>query len=332
MALELILRLFLWLIGFYLLWRIPSFAKQGRSRDGSATGRWPRVSVIVPARNEEHRIGRLLRSLADQTQRPQEIIVVDDGSSDGTGDVAQNSGAAVLRGQPLPPGWSGKPWACWQGAQKATGQTVVFLDADTWLEPNGLYRIVGEWAGKGGLVSVQPYHVTRKPYEQLSAFFNMILMAAMNAFTPHGETLQPGGAFGPCLVCGKKDYLALGGHGHEKVRGAVLESIPLAGLFRANGLRVHCYGGRGAIAFRMYPGGLPQLVEGWSKGFGSGAISVRFVFLALTVAWVTGYFSATVALLGALGVPSGGQMLAALLVYSLYALQIWWILRRIGCF
>ena len=98
----------------------------------------------------------------------------------------------MLRGEALPEGWAGKPWACWQGAQQAGGDLLLFLDADTWLEPDGLERLVQEYLAQGGLLSVQPFHRVRQLYEELSAFFNIVQIAGMNAFTPLGDRLAPG--------------------------------------------------------------------------------------------------------------------------------------------
>jgi len=62
-----------------------------------------------------------------------------------------------MRSKDLPEGWTGKPWACWQGAQKATGDIFLFLDADTFLEPEGLSRIVSTYLEKGVLSQSSPF-------------------------------------------------------------------------------------------------------------------------------------------------------------------------------
>jgi 4,4'-diaponeurosporenoate glycosyltransferase len=90
------------------------------------------------------------------------------------------------------------------------------------------------------------------------------------------------GAFGPCLLCRRADYLAVGGH--EAVRGEILDDLALARRFAS----VHNYGGRRAVRFRMYPQGLHQLAEGWSKNFASGAAATPLPRLVLVVAWVAG--------------------------------------------
>ncbi|MHB1293874.1 MAG: glycosyltransferase family 2 protein [Anaerolineae bacterium] len=319
------------LLGLYLMWHIPTCLlryRRGLPHPPNAPLAKD-LTVIIPARNEERRLPALLRSLSRSTLTPQEVVVVDDNSADGTAALAAAWGATVVQGEPLPAGWTGKSWACWQGAQYARGHVLVFLDADTWLEPEGLACIVRAYTDRGGLFTVQPYHVVPRAYEQLSAFFNIVLMAALNAFTPHGDRLPPAGAFGPCVVCSHADYLRVGGH--AAVRSAVLEDIALAKGFRAAGLPVSCYGGRGAISFRMYPDSLAQLIEGWSKGFGTGALTTRLPILLAIIVWISGCFSASIHAVGALAIGTSEALPLAVL-YALFALEIGWMLRRIGSF
>jgi 4,4'-diaponeurosporenoate glycosyltransferase len=106
----------------------------------------------------------------------------------------------------------------------------------------------------------------------------------------------------------------------------------MAKVFRHSELPVVCYGGRGAISFRMYPGGIGQLVEGWSKGFASGAAGIALPSLILTVAWVWGGFSTFISVIRALLPGSGLPLLPWLVLYVLYAAEIYWMLWRIGKF
>ncbi len=325
---HLLIPLFCLLFGLYLMWHIPSFTRPLPPRNDDHVQQ-PRITIIIPARNEEHRIPSLLISLQKQTLSPHQLIVVNDGSSDETASLAEKMGAQVIEASPLPPGWTGKSWACWQGAQRATGRLLLFLDADTWLEPDGLAKIARVYGEKEGLLTIQPYHVTCRPYEELSAFFNILLMAGLNAFTPLGDSIPPSGSFGACAMCSLEHYRRTGGH---RVAGEnVLESIPLARSFLEHDLPVRCYGGSGAVSFRMYPGGFRDLVEGWSKGFGSGALAIRRPFLLMSVGWIVGCFAAFFTLLRSFGQPSLLPLLPALL-YCLYALYVWWTLRRIGSF
>jgi len=114
---------------------------------GPLVGAPPRVSVIVPARNEVRNIERLVRSVLATTWPDLELIVVDDHSSDGTGALARTAGhgdprLVVFEPPSLPEGWFGKQWACWCGAQRATGDRLLFADADTWHAPGLVARMV----------------------------------------------------------------------------------------------------------------------------------------------------------------------------------------------
>ena len=287
-----------------------------------------RISVIIPARNERHRITPLLASLATQDYPDVEILVVDDGSTDGTGEHARGWGAEILHVSAPPSGWLGKPYACWVGAQHARGDLLVFLDADTALEPGGLARIAATHARRGGLVSVLPYHRMVRAYERLSAFLLLIAVAGTRSFTLAGERVRPSGSFGPCMACSREEYFRTGGH--ELVRGEVLDDVMLGREMARRGVPLHNFVGRGTISFRMYPGGLRDLADGWTKTYGRGATQVDPPSLILTLAWMW----------GAVGVvdvvrrwPVEGltdHVLAPLIGCVLFALQIWWFLSRLG--
>ncbi len=315
-------------VGLFLGWGVifPRREEPGTPAEGA----FPGVSVIVPARNEAHRIGRLLESMRRQSVAPYEFLVVDDGSTDGTAEMAREGGATVIEGAPLPEGWNGKQWSCWQGAQRAEGELLLFLDADVWIEDDGIEKLLRLRGGREGLLSVQPYHVTREPYEQLSAFCNAVVVTSVGAFTPLGEHVKPGGAFGPCILAGREAYFRTGGH--AEIRSEVLDDVPLGQIFQKHGFPVRCYTGRGILSFRMYPGGFAELLRGWSKGMGTGALSVNPLFSLLIVAWISGAFGVSVFLARAFLDPAGPPWWAALLLYALYAVEMGLILKRLGRF
>jgi len=144
------------------------------------------VTVVIPARDEERTLPRLLASLAAQRGPAAEVIVVDDGSSDRTAEVASAGGARVVAAPEPPTGWAGKPWASQQGVDAARGALVVLLDADTWLAPDGLARLVAahEALAPDGLLSVQPHHHVERPYEQLSLLPNVVAVLASGMWLP----------------------------------------------------------------------------------------------------------------------------------------------------
>jgi 4,4'-diaponeurosporenoate glycosyltransferase len=268
-----------WVIGWVLLWRVPRLP----AASSRAPGR--RVSVVVPARNEARRLPGLLAALGAQTRPADEVLVVDDHSDDETAAIADAAGVDVAAAPPLPDGWTGKTWACWTGAQRATGDVLVFLDADTEPEPDLIGRLLDALDRRAGLLSVMPYHRMQRQYERLSAFFSVISLMGVGAASAR-RSAPVTGAYGPCLACDRRDYDAVGGH--QAIRGAVVDDVAMAQQFRRAGLPVRVAGGRGAISFRLYGGGLRDLVEGWSKNFASGAGSTPVLRFLLVFAWVVG--------------------------------------------
>jgi len=193
-----------WLFGLYILFHVP-VCKSASPHDS-----YPAVSIIIPARNEEKNIKHLLQSLNEQTLRPDDIILVDDHSEDDTGRIAVTHGARVISSSELPSDWLGKPWACQQGANQAMGDVFIFLDADTWLEKQGLRRLMNTFLNQKGVLSVAPYHVTRSWFEQGSAFFNIMQMAGMTAFTPRGQKQPQAGLFGLQATAQSPGFAAAG--------------------------------------------------------------------------------------------------------------------------
>src|SRR4030042_973134 len=209
--------------GFFFLFRIPLCTRRLK---GNAKQR-PTISVVIPARNEANSLPVLLASLREGDSVPDEIIVVVGPCEDGTKEVARREGVTVIDSEPLPTGWVGKPWACYQGARLAKGDILIFLDADTCLEKGGLRNIVDTYLETDGIASIQPYHKTRRLYEQLSLFFNIIMMGAMGPFTVMGSRIKPIGLFGPCIVMRKACYFENGGH--TAVKGGEVEELALGG-------------------------------------------------------------------------------------------------------
>jgi len=319
-----------------MLFTLPGWAMSLRFRhlpraapDAEAPPSGARISVIVPARNEETNLARLLPSLTAQDLPPGEIIVVDDQSGDGTAGIAREHGAKVVPGRELPEGWFGKPWACQQGAEAAGGDWLLFLDADIVLEPGAMRRIAGLTAETDSVHSICPYHRIARPYEELSAFFNVIMVLGMNAFTLRGERAPSIGLFGQAMLVSREQYDAAGGH--AAVKREVLENFHLSRHFAAAGYRCRCYLGRGTLWMRMFPGGFGDLVSGWSKGFVSGAGNTpRSALIGISL-WLSGLIVVAMSAFSLL--PLGTAHLQAfLLAYAACALQCLYLFRSLGSF
>lgn len=310
-----------WLAGWAMLARIQSC----RPADMGTPRPVEKLSVIIPARNEEKNLPRLLRSLQAQPVPPEEIIVVDDASADRTAAVARGLGAKVVAPPPLPGGWRGKTWACQHGADQAHGEWLLFLDADTWFEPNGLTAVRAEFSAVGGgALSVAPLHRVEALHEQFSAFFNLVMLAGTGAFTGLGDRLAPRGLLGQFLLIEKSAYVRVGGH--RVVKERILENFWLAEKLRTAGVPLHCRGGRNVFSFRMYPLGWREMMDGWIKGFAAGAGKTPLPLLLLVIVWMSGLIMATGNLLLAKNIP------ICFVAYAAYSAQIAWLLRRVGTF
>lgn len=315
------------LSGFLMLWKVPLAVKGAGKFSMKKT-----VSIIIPARNEENRLPILLASLNNQSYKPLEIIVVDDASSDRTIAIAQQQGAKVSKKKKSEE-WTGKSAACWKGAKEAKGDWLLFLDADTFFETKSSLKqllVTYQSVGATGILSFQPFHKITKGYENLSAVFNIILMAGMNVFTPLGTKIETAGSFGPCILCGKEEYFIVGGH--KAIKGAIMDDLALGEKFLENNFPVRCYGGQGLIQFQMYPEGLKQLVEGWTKSFGTAAQSTQPIVTGLISFWISGAIVTCGSLIVALLTNDTSLLLIASLVCIAYAVQFYWLARRFGQF
>jgi len=234
-------------------------------------GEAPFVSIIVPARNEEANIGACVSSLAASDYPAFEILVVDDESHDRTAEIVENqppgnaSEVRLIRGRPLPDGWFGKPWACWQGAEVALGELLLFTDADTLHAPGLLGQTVGGLREDGADVyTLIGRQVMDSFWEQLLQPQFFMLLAGR--FPRAGTLKKPHQwrhaiANGQYLLFRREVYEALGGH--EAVAGEVVEDLRLAQLLVRGGRKLVVRGAEG-LQTRMYSS-LRGLVEGWSK-------------------------------------------------------------------
>jgi 4,4'-diaponeurosporenoate glycosyltransferase len=312
------IQIVLWLIGFFLLWKVPACTKPKR-RPGRNSNEvaLPKVSVIIPARNEEGVLAKLLDSLSNQTVPPYEVIVANDSSTDRTGEIAKERGSLVIDLDHTPDGWLGKNWACYNGAKTASGSYFLFLDADTWLENDGLEQIIHCEAQNPGVITVSPYHMVHDPYENLSLFFNIMAGAGLRTFTMLGDRITPAGLFGPCFYCSRNDYFAI--DGHASVKSSIIEDVDIGRTFVEAGIPVHGFGGKETVNVRMYPNGIRQLVQGWTKNIGIGATRTSPIFVVLISLWFASAFKVAADLIVDI---ISVRKLASKISYTLWRLRI----------
>ncbi|MGE9268677.1 MAG: glycosyltransferase family 2 protein [Verrucomicrobiales bacterium] len=276
-----------------------------------------RISVIIPARNEEKNLAPLLKALQAQSAPAHEIIVVDDHSEDATAALAREHGARVLSAQALPSGWLGKPWACQQGAAQASGDWFLFLDADTRPAPDFLAKLSALTSAEDEVHSLAPYHRVQRPSEQLCAYFNLLMIIGANAFgAPNPD---PPALFGQALFLSKTSHRKLAGH--ELVKDQVLENFHLAAHLPAHGLRARNWLGGADLSMRMFPGGHREQWASWQKGFLHGASGTSPRVLRLSALWLTGATFVTVAWPLTLLWPSAPALALTTLAHLIYAWQ-----------
>jgi hypothetical protein len=215
------------------------------------------VSVLVPARDEAHRIGPTIRSVLAQTAVADlEVLVLDDGSTDGTADVVRAAAAGdprlkVLDGDPPPPGALGKPHACAQLAAAARGTVLVFVDADVVLAPHAVAAAVAVLRGAGlDLLSPWPRQladgVGPRLLQPLLAWSWMVTLPLRRAErSPRPSMLAANGQF---LLVDAAALAAAGG----PVQDAVLDDLALARAVKRSGGRVGVADGSALAACRMY--------------------------------------------------------------------------------
>jgi chlorobactene glucosyltransferase len=250
--------------------------------------RFPRVSVIVPARDEERTIERTVRALLAQTYPDLELIVVNDRSVDRTGEIlAQFGEVIVVHGEEPPPGWLGKPWALHQGSARATGEWLLFVDADVIYHPDAIAAAVAhlETREQTALLSLLPDIEMRGFWEHavmpnLAVFaYTFLPLWAVNH--TRLRMLAVGG--GPGNLVRRADYEAAGGH--ESLKDAVVDDVGLARLLRRSGRRTEVVRAEKYVSVRMYHG-LREIVGGFTKNafavFGYNYF-VALLFLVMAV-------------------------------------------------
>jgi chlorobactene glucosyltransferase len=286
------------------------------SRTAVSGGPFPKVSIIVPARNEERALAAGIGSHLAQDYPEFEVIVVNDRSTDGTGAILEalaraNPRIRFVAGSEPPPGWLGKPHALWLGARAASGEVLLFVDADVRYEPGCLREAVSL------LLEREADFLGLLPRLEAEGFWENVLLPYVT------------GAFyaGPGLFANRRSprWIALGGGagnmirrsvydgvgGHEALKASVIDDVALAIRTKLSGFRTCAARAEDRVAVRMYHGfrevcagftkNVAYLYQGWAAG----------VLLFLTADWFVVSLAPPAALLLALaGAPAAPRDVA----------------------
>jgi hypothetical protein len=235
-------------------------------------GATPRLSLLIPARDEEAQIGPAVRAALASRGVDLELLVLDDHSGDGTRAVVGALAAADPRvrlelAPPLPPGWSGKQHACQLLAERARHDILVFVDADVRLAPDALARIAAFMASHDvGLASGFPRQETGTLGERLIVPLIHFLLLGFLPLARMRRSLQPAlGAGCGQLICVRREAYERAG-GHAAIRASRHDGLMLPRAFRRAGIMTDLFDATGIASCRMYRGA----AEVW-RGFAKNA-------------------------------------------------------------
>lgn len=238
----------------------------------SAVDRVPRLSVVVPARDEAQRIGPLLDLLIGAPDIAQ-VIVVDDRSSDSTAEIARAAGATVVSGRELPAGWAGKAWALQQGLAVADGDWVLMLDADTRPDPRLARALVRRAeADRLDLLTVAGrFDCPTAPGRWLHA---AMLTSLVYRFGAPGTATRADRlmANGQCMLIARSVAIECGGL--EPVAGETVEDIAWARWLAAAGHRVGFLDAADLLEVRMYED-FAETLRGWGRSIALPGVEPR---------------------------------------------------------
>lgn len=254
------------------------------------------VSVLIPARDEETNLPRILDDLLASRNQDliHEILIYDDQSADQTAAVAEARAVKdprirLIRGASLPGGWKGKNHACYQLAQQATGDWLLFVDADVRMRHDALLKAIAFAQQKRlALLSVFPFQIMKTPGEwRVVPIMNWILLSLLPLVLVRTcKWTSFSAANGQFMLFQAAAYQRF--QWHEQVKNEAVEDILISRRVKQQKLKTATLIGRGEISCRMYPG-YEEAMEGFTKNFGQFFGNSRIwmlVFGLLTTAGV----------------------------------------------
>lgn len=256
----------LWILVF--IQTIVNLATVPRLRRDDAPKKKPRVSIVVPARNEARSIERSARAFLAQDYDNFEVIIVNDRSSDGTGDILRSivdPRLTVIDGAETPEGWLGKPWALEQGVSRANGELLLIVDADLIYAPETLRAALAAMESEAAsLVTLLPHFEMGSFGEQVA--MPMLALVALSILPlwlqkrSHSPRLALGGGSGILI---RRDVFE-SVDGFRALKGAVVDDVGLARHVREHGAETCAVMADDLVRVRMYHSGR-EVIEGFTK-------------------------------------------------------------------
>lgn len=218
----------------------------------------PFISILIPARNEADVITQTVRHHLAQKCRHFELLILDDDSDDGTGEIALKAGQGderlrIIKGTNLPDGWMGKSWACQRLGQTAKGDILIFTDADVQWKPDALNSVISQMEKASvDMLTVWSTQITETFVERLTVpLIAQVILGYLPTVMVHYSPLSLFAAANGQVMAWRRDaYEAIGGH--SIVANNVLDDVTLAKEAKKQGFRIRMVDGNGHVLTRMY--------------------------------------------------------------------------------
>ena len=241
----------------------------------------PRVSVLIPARNEETNVGACIKGFLSQNYNNFKIYVLDDQSTDRTGAIIKKLGeqhpeVQAIHGKPLPAGWNGKNWACSQLSQHADGEILIFTDADNRPAPDAIANTVAYMQQlELGFFSAFPEKVTVTLGEKLVVpVVDMFVYAGLPLWLTYFSRFPSlAAASGLWIAFTREAYQRVGGH--QAVANQIVEDVELSRLAKKRGIKILTSAGTREVSCRMYHS-FSEVWNGFSKNL-FGLVSYKTI-------------------------------------------------------
>lgn len=284
------------------------------------------VSILIPARNEVQTIGILLNDIISLPHKNLEVIVADDQSDDGTSEVVERfmvkySAIKLVKLDELPQGWMGKNYACHRLSEMATGDYLLFLDADVRLTGNIIGNMVNHaQRHRLSLISIFPKQIMKSWGEKLTVpLMNYILLSLLPLFLVRKSRLTSlSAANGQFMFFNAPDYHSL--QPHAQLKDCRVEDIAIAKLIKRTRLKASCMLQNQSVSCQMYSG-LNDSVNGFTKNiiafFGNSAFAAILFLILTTMGWYFVFLPLSIQH----AIAMGALMLATRLAVSLASKQ-----------
>lgn len=306
-----------------LIFGVPRYGARWRLRapEDPPPADGPMLSVCIPARNEAQNIQAAVDAALQISWPRLEVIVVDDRSEDGTGQLARDAGAGdprlrVIEGTEPQSGWAGKPWACARAGGEAQGELLLFIDADVTIHPDAPRALIGELEGSGlGMLSAFGTWTLVSFWERaVIPTVGWLIRGAVDLDTINDQSRLEAFANGQLILFRRTAYEQIGGH--EVVRAQILEDVRIAEAVKQSGIAIGMRVAPWLFRVRLYRS-LSEIVLGYSKnlyeGMGRRPIIGFGTILFILVGTLVPFGALIVGLLGRLsgwGIPGNSWLIA----------------------